>query len=286
MPKAPALAITLGALALTACAPGAPRDDAPAQGPEPAAAAPPGLELRLMNLDDSGDPVAAALAPYDGRAAVLDRSQHDTWRAWGLRWIEVPIDRLDAALSRQRPTRPIESRDLGVFPRWRALIRTGAMRDLPLAQPRGGVREISGRPRLIARAWEFPEITDPGRVDRRLRVEVALQLVPLDRPREPLTPTRRPPEIERGPLIGPGALGVTLDGSTALVLVGVDPAVRWTIDDDGTVRVEAPGDAQSVGPGAPDYPSLGAAMLARSGAEPRKVLLVLVPRSIEQGDRP
>jgi len=279
--------LALCAATIAGCAPAAPRDAKPTpDAPEYPERAPAGVELRLMNLDDSGARVARALAPHDTPGAVLDPGERAVWRDWGLRWIEVPTEELDATLASQRPTRPVESRDLGVFPRWRPLIRTGAMRATRVAQPGGSVRELSGRPRLIARAWEIPEITGPERVERRLRLEVALQLVPLETRPDPITPARRPPPGQRGPLLGPGALGVTLDGDTALVLVGVDPEVSWVIDETGAVRVEAPSHEPGVGPGAPDYPSMGAAMLARSGAEPRRVLLVLVPRTGERGVRP
>ena len=280
MNKPRAILGALGALLLGACA--APPEPGPAPGgaavvPDAPARADRGIELRLMSADDTAGRVARSLASYDEPAGVLDEGDRALWRAWGLRWIAVPSGEIDALLGAQRPTRAPETRWLGRFPQWRALIRSGAMRGRLVSTPSGSARAVRGRPRLLARAWETPEIRDSG-LTRALRFECALQLVAPRGAAPTLTPTPRTPEIRRGELYGPGSLGVTLDGDHALVLVGVDPDIVWE-PSDGGVRVERKdaGDAGSLGPGAPRHPSLGSVMLSRAGAEPVRVLLVIVP---------
>ncbi len=250
------------------------------QRPEPDPASR-GVELRLLTVDDSGSRVARALAPYATAPALPDEDLA-SWRAWGLRWVAVPLADLDALLESQRSVGAIENRWMGEFPRWRALVRAAPLDNDTVRVQDAPARTITGRPRLLARAWTTPRIDDDGRATSRVAIDLALQLVDPDRRTAPgqLAPTQ---PIDQGQWLGPRPVHLELDGSSALVLVADDPDTDWTSD---TFAAPPPGDP---GPRAPALRTLGERMLSTRGTgtvapgdryvPPRKVLIVLVPRT-------
>lgn len=294
MPNPRSLILTTLALLLSACAapwdhPEEPPKLTDIAAPEPFVDQRPdpdpssrGIEMKLLTVDDSGARVARSLAPYAEQTTIA----HDDlqrWRSWGIRWVQIPIEDLDPLLQSQKSVGVIENRWLGEFPRWRALIRAGELSNQTVRVQGSRDRAITGRPRLLARAWTTPRIDDEGRPTSRIAIDLALQLIdPNNRPAlGQLAPTQ---PIDQGSFLGPRPLHLELDDSHALLLVADDPDNTWDTADNPTNTNE-----QTPGPNAPNLRTLGERMLSTRGSgtvapgdryiPPRKVLIILVPNT-------
>ncbi len=249
-----------------------------------------GLELRVMTVDDAGDRVAHALAEYQSDLGPMDELSREVWRDWGLRWIVVPTSKLDRVLSDLNQTQAGQVRWMGEFPQWRPVIRTANIQNSTVRVGASGFarsRTLSGRPRLLARVWTTPELTDKG-VVARLHLDAALQIT---EPRSGIAwkaPTL-PSVFDDGPLIDELQLSLLMDPEMSLVLVGEDPGIEWVQDaQTDEIEVDAPTDP-SLGPSTPQIRTLGQQMLTAQGTgyvapgkryvAPKKVLIVFVPKS-------
>lgn len=249
-----------------------------------------GLELRVMTVDDAGDRVAQALTPFQSDPGPLDEVSREVWRDWGLRWIVVPTKQLDRVLSELTQTQAGQIRWMGEFPQWRPVIRTGKIQNSSVrigASAFASSRTLSGRPRLLARVWTTPELTDDG-VVARLHLDAALQIT------EPVagiawkTPTL-PTVFDDGPLVDELQVSLLMDPGMSLILVGEDPSIEWSEDQyTETVEVDA-SENPTLGPSTPKSRTLGQQMLTSDGTgyvapgkryvSPKKVLIVFVPKS-------
>ncbi len=248
----------------------------------------------MLNVDDSGDRVASILAPYfalsnDGTAAMRPEDR-DRWNQWGLRWVVVPQSELDSALGAMDLTSAIQIRWMGEFPQWRPIIRTADLqqRAVRIGDPSAPIyRTLDGIPRLLARVWTKPELTEAG-LQTKLHLDLAVQLKSTSSAdavwREPTLQTA----IDEGPLIEELTMSQSLDESSALVLIGVDPAMTW---DSSRQSTETEPGSSTTGPSTPPTRTLGQRMLSTPGSgyvapgvrytPPKKVLIVLVPKTDE-----
>jgi hypothetical protein len=247
-----------------------------------------GLELRVLNVDDSGDRVARILAPYLADNAAMRSEDRDRWNQWGLRWVVVPQSKLDEALGSMDLTSAIQIRWMGEFPQWRPIIRTADLQQRPvrIGDPVAPVyRTLDGIPRLLARVWTKPELTEAG-LQTKLHLDIAVQLKSTSKAdavwREPTLQTA----IDEGPLIEELTMSQSLDDSSALILIGVDPAITW---DSSAPSAQSDAQSRGAGPSTPTTRTLGQRMLSTSGSgyvapgvrynPPKKVLIVLVPKT-------
>jgi hypothetical protein len=242
----------------------------------------------VLNVDDSGDRVARAFARYADDAGTMRPQDRERWNQWGLRWVVVPQSELDSILSEMDLTAAIQIRWMGEFPQWRPIIRTGELdnTNIRIGDASAPInRTLNGIPRLLARVWTKPELTEEG-LQTKLHLDLAIQLkrstAQTNVWREPALLTA----IDEGPLIEELTMSQSLDERSALVLVGVDPSMKW----DATTQVVQEDSATTgVGPRVPGARTLGQRMLSTPGSgyiapgvrynPPKKVLIVLVPRA-------
>lgn len=243
-----------------------------------------------MTVNDAGDRVAQALTEFQSDLGPMDEVSREVWRDWGLRWIVVPTKKLDRVLSGLTQTQAGQIRWMGEFPQWRPVIRTAKIQNSSVRVGASGFarsRTLSGRPRLLARVWTTPELTDKG-VVARLHLDAALQIT---EPKSGIawkSPTL-PSIFDDGPLIDELQLSILMDPEMSLVLVGEDPGIEWVQDTQtDTIEVDAPSDP-TLGPSTPQVRTLGQQMLTSQGTgyvapgmryvAPKKVLIVFVPKS-------
>ena len=248
-----------------------------------------GLELRVLTIDDTGDRVGKALAQYEPEPGAMSAQDKELWRNWGLRWIVIPIEKLDGFIASQDLTKGMELRWMGEFPQWRPLIRTGQINSQSVRIGASDSRTLDGRPSLLARVWTTPEITPDG-VIAKLHLDLGLQMT-TPKARSPWDAPTHPTALDDGGLIDELSMSQQLDSSHALILVGEDPLIRWVDqdgDEDELVSVETP-TATSIGPSVPSVRTLGQRMLSTPGTgivapgqryvAPKKVLIILVPKA-------
>ena len=287
----------ISAAVLASCSSGGSNSQPPAtletsvEAPQTSGQAERGLELRVLTVDDSGNRVAKALARFQDSESGIEAEDRAVWDQWGLRWIAVPVDQLDAITNSQQMVQAMQNRWMGELPRWRPIIRTGELRNDPVRigdAASSSLNSIEGRPRLLVRAWTTPELTAAGAL-ARLHVDLAVQLTKPQSRSSVWQPAEIPSVLSEGDLISELRTTKVLDGSTALVLVGVDPSDQWIQDEtDGSVAVRTTAQS-SRGPDTPLPRTLGQRMLSTPGTgsvapgaryvAPKKVLIVLIPKT-------
>lgn len=287
----------LSAVILSSCSSGRSKSPTPetlqanVEAPVNSGQAERGLELRVLTVDDSQNRVAQTLARYQDSDSGIKADDREIWDKWGLRWIALPIEELEAFTNSQEMVQAMQNRWMGELPRWRPIIRTGELRNNPVRIGDASAYElvsIDGRPRLLVRAWTTPELTATG-AQARLHVDLAVQLTKPQSRSSVWQPTGIPSVLSEGDLITELRTTRVLDGSTALVLVGVDPSDQWIQDEiDGSVAVQSAAQS-SRGPETPLPRTLGQRMLSTPGTgsvapgmryvPPRKVVIVLIPKT-------
>ncbi|MFK7758964.1 MAG: hypothetical protein AB8C13_03335 [Phycisphaerales bacterium] len=254
-----------------------------------------GIELRVITADDSQSRVGRSLGKYSGAGeGSIDPVDQERWNSWGLRWVVVPVSELDAFIASQDLTNAIEKKWMGEFHQWRSVLRTGEIRNAPVRigpSSASMYRTLSGRPQMIARVWTTPQVTPDG-VQALLHLDLGIQMTT---PRSAIAQWAEPklPSVfDDGPLIEELTLSQVLDSSSALVLVGEDPDIVWTQqeqNDEILIEETGPASAQQIGPASPAPRSLGQRMLSTSGTgfiapgmryvPPKKVVIILIPRA-------
>jgi hypothetical protein len=249
-----------------------------------------GLELRVLTVDDSENRVAQALSRYESSLSMLDRDSLKRWRSWGLRLLVVPIDQLDSVLASQDQIQASQIRWMGEFPDWRPIIRTGEIHN-SLVRVKNETSEeyqtLAGRPRLLARIWSIPEVSESG-ITAMLHLDLAIQMTQLKRSNR-WGEIKLPTALDEGGLVEELKISTLLDSSSALILVGVDPSYRWVLSDDTDQVSLVHNDDSATGPRPPRARTLGQQMLSTPGTgyvapgmryvPPKKVLIVLVPKA-------
>lgn len=217
-----------------------------------------GLEVRLLVVDDTNydaPRMLSAFAQSDETADAIDPSVRRNWSSWGFRFIPVPIGRLDAALEQLTPVRPMSVQWLGEFGSWRPLVRTGANNQNRVRVGESSQSIEPGRPRLIARSWTVPNLSERG-VERVLRIDLGIQIESARDSTFALLPDQRQRTIDdQGPVLDELLSSVMLRGDHALVIVGEAPDADWA-DLPEPQQPLAPqpqgDDDQRVGPGPED----------------------------------
>jgi len=249
-----------------------------------------GLELRVLTVDDSENRVARSLARYEQSTGSMSNEDIQRWRSWGLRLIVVPIDELDSILASQDLTQAAQVRWMGEFPQWRPIIRTGEIysNTVRVQEPdEARYQTLVGRPRLLSRVWTVPEVTDDG-LKARLHMDLAIQMTKPQRSNR-WGEIRLPTALDEGDIIEELRISPVFGSSSALVLVGEDPLVSWSLtDEDGSFDASSE-EHSSIGPRTPQARTLGQQMLSTPGTgyvapgiryvPPKKVLIVLVPKA-------
>lgn len=208
-----------------------------------------GLGIRLLVVDDTNYDAPRALRAYP---MVRDERVASQWSRWGYRIVEVPVEDIDPMLAALRPVQPISLQFMGEFGNWRPLVRSGTIRAQRVAVG-DSTREVgAGRPRLIARSWTEPALTDRG-VERLLRIDLGMQI---EMPRGngfELVPEHREPTLDdQGTVIDELLSSIHLDGTHALVIVGEAPGEDWANLPEITGLVDLTGQGDRLGPSADD----------------------------------
>lgn len=277
-----------------------------------------GLGIRLLVVDDTNYDAPRALRAYP---ALRDDRVASAWSRWGFRAVEVPIGDIDPLLAGLRPVQPVSVQFLGEFGEWRPLVRSGSIREQRVMVG-DSLREVDGgRPRLIARSWTEPVLDDQG-VDRRLRVDLGMQIESTRGSSFELIPEHREPVLDdAGMVIDELLSSIHLDGSRAIVIVGEVPGKDWdslpeaqgladietrdptlgpSAEDEATPDsgggtpppISSGGSRSTIEPSAPRTRSLGELMLMSPGSRvmranetriiPKRVVIVLVPELPER----
>ena len=214
-----------------------------------------GLEVQMWIMDNTDSVVQRALAPYDTVSGVLDERERLRWRDWGLRWCVVPIGEVGAVLADLQPVQPARVQWLGEFTQWRPIVRAGTINAQSVRVGDGESGIPLGKPRLIARSWIEPIVTDLG-IRPGVRTDLALQI---EQPRSArslwnIEDDGLPMIDDEGPMVDGLISGIHADGLHALVLVADAPGRDWSmlpepIDDSEVLEAED----GPVGPSAEQY---------------------------------
>ena len=214
-----------------------------------------GLEVQMWIMDNTDSVVQRALAPYDTVSAVLDERDRLHWGDWGLRWCVLPIGEVKRVLAGLQPVQPARVQWLGEFTEWRPIVRAGTISAQTVRVGTGESGIPQGKPRLIARSWIEPIITELG-IRPGVRTDLALQI---EQPRSArslweIGNDDLPMIDDEGPVLDGLITGFHADGLHALILVADAPGRDWSalpepIDDsqppepiDETVGPSADGD--------------------------------------------
>lgn len=203
-----------------------------------------GLEVQMWIVDNTDHAVHRALMPYDTVSGVIDERERIRWKEWGLRWCVVPIAEVNALLSGLRPVQPARVQWLGEFTQWRPIVRAGTINAQSVRVGEGESGVPTGKPRLIARSWIEPMMTDLG-IRPGVRADLALQI---EQPRSArslwnIEDDDLPMIDDEGPLVDGLITAVRADGLHALVLVADAPGRDWSmlpepIDDTQAVELD------------------------------------------------
>ncbi|MBL4591586.1 MAG: hypothetical protein JKY96_06455, partial [Phycisphaerales bacterium] len=113
-------------------------------------------------------------------------------------------------------------------PRWRPIVRGGMIDARRLRVGDGDLRVAKGKPRMIARAWIQPMMSEEG-ISPGVRIELALQLELARRQRIEMLGDEGLAMIDDlGPVLDGLLAGIHADGRYALLLVGESPDADWS----------------------------------------------------------
>jgi hypothetical protein len=200
-----------------------------------------GLEVRLLVVDDTDWAGPRGLLAYlddpaqssaDAQSNPIDAKTIARWNDWGYRVLALPIDQVDGFLGGLRPIQPTNVQWLGEFGNWRAVVRAGELKVTRVRVGDGSVKVDPGKPRLIARAWVEPMLTDTDvvpalRLDLGMQIEAIGEQVTRRRNTRLFEIDREHSIAEEGTLIEDLFFSAMLDGSQAIVLMGEAPGVDW-----------------------------------------------------------
>jgi len=250
-----------------------------------------GLELRVLTVDDTGDRVGKALAQFQSDTGTMDQETQNRWRSWGLHLVIVPISQLDPLLANQDLTQAAQTRWMGEFPQWRPIIRTSEIRNRSVRiedQGSSSYQTFTGQPRLLARLWTTPVLTDTS-ITAQMHLDLAVQMTKPKKRINQWDAPKIPTALGEGPLIEELKISQLLDASSALIIVGESPSIRWGSDQNAAPVADSRSTPSQRGPSAPQTRTLGEQMLSTQGTgyvapgvryvSPKKVLIVLIPQA-------
>lgn len=275
-----------------------PPEPEPARMIEPSvenlSAAEEGLEIIVWTTNDPDHRVGRALREYAESAPPVPPADAALWAGVGLRLISVPAADLEALLHACPPVSPLQRQRFGQVPIWTPLVRGPQVPDGlpgPEARPLPG-----GRPRLIARSWVEPRITDNQRHDV-VRTELGVQIEHARRQTLMADPTIERSIADEGPILHALLTAHTVTGLEALVLVAEQPGADWSEIPEPAPPTPPPSDEQAEDPESPPpspieaaparQRTLGERMLSSPPIPPqgerpaipaRKVIVVFLPR--------
>lgn len=222
-----------------------------------------GLEVRMLVVDDTNYDAPRMLRGFEtGSAGTIDEQTRARWASWGFRIVEVPIDQLDAALATLTPVRPVSVQWLGEFGAWRPLIRAGFSEQTRVRVGESSRTIEPGRPRLIARSWIEPMLTDAASMSV-LRLDMGMQIENSTQNTFALLPDQRARTLDDdGQVIDPLLSTLMLRGDRAIVIIGEAPATNWdTLPEPAPVEYVAASNDETLGPDASE-PEAGEADLS------------------------
>lgn len=229
-----------------------------------------GLEVRMLVVDDTDYDAPRLLRAFDALpASAIGVDVQERWARWGFRVVEIPVDQLDSTLGSLTPVRPVSVQWLGEFGGWRALIRAGYS-EQSLVRVGESSRTIEpGRPRLIARSWIEPMLTDSGRT-AVLRLDLGMQIENDNRSSFVLLPDQRARTLDDdGQVIDELLSSLTLRGDHAVVIIGEAPGSDWDeLPEPTPVEVVLDENEASVGPEGSEAESDGVEAEARPAPRP------------------
>ncbi|MCA9303973.1 MAG: hypothetical protein KC996_07625 [Phycisphaerales bacterium] len=238
-----------------------------------------GLEVQMWIMDNTDSAVQRVLAPYDTVSGVLDERDRLHWGDWGLRWCVVPIGEVKGVLAGLSPVQPARVQWLGEFGDWRPIVRAGTINAQTVRVGEGESGIPLGKPRLIARSWIEPIVTDLG-IRPGVRADLALQI---EQPRSArslweIGNDDLPMIDDDGPVVDGLITGFHADGLHAFILVADVPGRDWSALPEPIDDSQAPNPLDdSIGPSADADGSAGSieedqepdASTTRSGGEQR-----------------
>ncbi len=245
-----------------------------------------GLGVHLLVVDDTDYDAARALRDY---APLRDASVQSRWARWGFRVVEVPVGDVEMLISSLRAVQPMSVQFMGEFGHWRPLVRSGPIQQSSV-QVGDSTRSIDpGRPRLIARAWAEPRLTESG-VDQVLRLDMGMQIESRNQNAYQLLPNQGDETLDdKGRVIDELLSTVRLDGRHAIVIVGEAPGTDWSrLPEARSALAELEQLGDQIGPEADDEQEseleAEASEAFRAQESSRAVIEPSVPRSRSLGE--
>lgn len=214
-----------------------------------------GLGVQMLVVDDTDYDAPRALRGYP---ALRDTAIQSRWSSWGFRIIEVPVGDVEMVLASLRAVQPVSVQFMGEFGNWRPIVRAGTIQQSSV-QVGSSTRTVeSGRPRLIARAWAEPVLSEDA-VEQVLRVDLGMQIEAQGQNAYQLLPTQRESTLDdAGRVIDELLSTVRLSGQTALIIIGEAPGEDWSrLPEPESSLAEIEQDGEPAGPDAADEDSLG-----------------------------
>lgn len=209
-----------------------------------------GLEVRMLVVDDTNYDAPRLLRNFDSQTASgFDAQTRARWEDWGFRLVEVPMNQLEPMLSELTPVRPVSVQWLGEFGAWRALIRAGYSEQTRVRVGAASRIIEPGRPRLIARSWVEPMLTDSASISV-IRLDLGMQIESNSRNSFALLPDQRTRTLDDDGLIIDELLStITLRGDRAIVIIGEAPGTDWgKLPEPAAVEFAAGSGDDAVGP--------------------------------------
>jgi hypothetical protein len=191
---------------------------------EDLSAAEEGLEIIVWTTNDPDHRVGRALREFAESAPPVPTEDAARWARVGLRLVAVPAQDLESLLSACPPVSPLQRQRFGQIPAWTPLVR-GPQLPESLIGPDGRPMP-GGRPRVIARSWIEPQITENERRDV-VRTELGVQIEHARRQNLLTDPGMERTIADEGHVLHALLTTHIGQGRSAMVLVAENPETDW-----------------------------------------------------------
>lgn len=262
-----------------------------------------GLELMTWLVGDP--PVGKAntgvpevvLAAYADRPLPFSPEMVQAWRRCGVGVVAVPVSEVVAVRERLAMAGPVQAMQVPLSPRWMTGVTGTRIEGSQLVALDSGLLRLDrAQPRLLVRSWSVPGEAAKG--EPAVRALAQVQIVP-QVASVSAAPTRRTPsellngtanmptDEDAGQLLHRLTLEAACDGADAFIIYPLLAAAKAEESTDSPANsadspptASAPAPARTLGPEAPEPPTLGEVLLSDVlAARPQRerTILVIIP---------
>lgn len=239
----------------------------------------------------------AVLAAYADRPLPCSPDMVKAWRACGLGVVAVPVSEVAAIRERLALAGPVQAMQVPLAPRWMTGVTgTRIERSQLVTLDSGLLRLDRAQPRLLVRSWPVPGEAAKG--EPAVRALAQVQIVP-QVASVATAPTRRTPsellsgtanmptDEDAGQLLHRLTLEAACDGADAYIIYPLLAAAKAEESADSAANTPAspptapaPAPARTLGPEAPEPPTLGEVLLSdvlATRPQRERTIFVIVP---------